>query len=264
MPNYQAIAPASHAALRWKRFDSYAFAAHEAVAPLVAQELPRACLHLPLAFIAQGEAFAPVAVLGLQPGQNLFVTPDGRWAGGYIPAAYRGHPFALAQTPDNQLVLCVDADSGLVSASEGELFFDKQGQPAQAVKDVLDFLQQVHANRPATQRLCAALQAEEGLIVPWPLTLKSDKGEQTVQGLCRIDEAKLNALDSDALTRLHRAGALPIAYCQLLSMQHIQTLGRLAEAHTRATAAQLPTTDSGDLDLEFLNKNGTISFGELR
>lgn len=71
MPNFQPISHTTHASKRWKRYSGYTFAAADAVAPLVVHELPKACMHLPLAFIPQGEHFTPVAVLGLQPGQNL-------------------------------------------------------------------------------------------------------------------------------------------------------------------------------------------------
>lgn len=263
MPQHQAISKTTHAAKRWKRYSNYHFAAQDTVVPLVMQELPKACMTLPIAFIQLGKAYAPAAVQGLQAGQNLFVAPDGRWIGPYTPAFYRGYPFALASTPEGQQVLCVDAQSDLISDSEGEPFFNEQGEPSQSVKDVLNFLQQVHANREATQRVCAALQAE-ALIQPWPITLKAEQGEKTVQGLYRIDEAKLRSLSAEALHGLQEAGALPVAYCQLLSMQHLQMLGKLAEAHASAKAQSqqaLPTTANGELDLEFLNNNGTISFG---
>jgi hypothetical protein len=127
MPKYQAITRTDFANLRWKRYESYAFAAQDAVAPLVVQELPKACMSLPIAFIQQGETFVPAAVQGLQPGQNLFVSPDGRWVGPYTPAAYRGYPFALANADNGQVVLCVDTDSGLVGEDYTETFFDEQG-----------------------------------------------------------------------------------------------------------------------------------------
>lgn len=265
MPKYQAITKTDFANLRWKRFDSVRFAAQDAVAPLVVQELPRACLSLPIAFIPQGDAFVPAAVQGLQPGKNLFVSPDGRWIGPYTPAIYRGYPFALADADNGQVVLCVDTDSGLVGEHHSEPFFDEQGEPSPSVKAVFDFLQQVRRNREITLRVCAALQAE-ALIQPWPVTLKGEHGETSVQGLYRIDEARLNSLSADALHRLQQAGALPVAYCQLLSMQHLATLGQLAQAHAQAAARQaqtLPTTASGELDLEFLNSGDTISFGGL-
>lgn len=259
MAKYQAITKTDFANLRWKRCSGYRFAARDAVAPLVAQELPKACMTLPIAFVQQGEAFVPAAVQGLQPGQNLFVAADGRWMGPYVPAAYRSYPFALAKADNDQLVLCVDTDSGLVGEGHAEAFFDEQGEPSQPVKAVLNFLQQIRANREATIRICAALNAED-LIQPWPITLKGKDGEQTVQGLYRIDEARFNSLDADALHRVQRAGALPVVYCQLLSMQHLQTLAKLAEAHAGANARP-STAPNGELDLEFLNSNDTLSFG---
>lgn len=263
MPHFQAVSRTTHADKRWKRYDNYHFAARDAVVPLVVQELARALMHLPIGFIKQQDVFVPVAVLGLQPGQNLFVTADGRWIGGYTPAAYRGYPFRLAASADGQSVLVIDEDSGLISDTEGEAFFDQDGHPAKAVKEVLDFLGQVQSNRALTLRVCAVL-AEHHLIQPWPIAVQSEDGERRLEGLYRIDEAALNALPTEAFATLRQAGALPVAYCQLLSMQHLQTLGKLADAHASAKAqsqAALPTTETGELDLEFLNNNGTISFG---
>ncbi|MEA3642607.1 MAG: SapC family protein [Lamprobacter sp.] len=236
MPHYQPITHTDFAHRRWKPFDHDRFAATEAIVPLVAQELAKACHSLPIAFIRQQDYFIPAAVQGLQPGQNLFVAPDGRWLGGYIPAAYRGYPFALAQADNDQLVLCVDDDSGLLiddpDSDEGEPFFDADGQPAEAVRQVLDFLEKVAADRQRTERLCALL-AEHALIQPWPLTVKTADGERPVQGLHRIDEAALSALPTVPFETLRQAGALPLIYCQLLSMQHIALLGKLAEYHAK-------------------------------
>lgn len=261
MPNFQAVSKAAYANKRWKRYSSYTFAANDAVAPLVAHELPRAMMHLPIGFMKQQDVFVPVAVLGLQPGQNLFVAPDGRWIGGYTPAAYRGYPFQLATSAEGQSVLVIDDGSGLITdmQDEGEAFFDDEGNPAKPVKDVLDFLGQVQANRAATERTCAVL-GEHQLIQPWPITVQGASGERKVEGLYRIDEAALNAAPASVFEALNRVGALPVAYCQLLSMQHLQTLGKLAHAHQQAAQPVL-TTASGDLDLEFLNNGGTISFG---
>jgi hypothetical protein len=256
VPNYQAITKGAFAPLRWKRFESYRFAAQDAVAPLVAQELAKACASLPIAFIKQNEGIIPAAVQGLQPDQNLLVAPDGRWLGPYTPALYRGYPFRLAETEQAQLVLCVDTDSGLVGEHYDQPFFGDAGEPASAINEVLSFLQQVHHNHQLTRRLCAALDAE-GLIVPWPVKVKGKDGtEQTIEGLYRIDEAKFNALDADALYRIHQAGALPVVYCQLISMQHIQLLGQLAQASAQRQQNSAPVDieevfGSGDDILKF-------------
>ncbi|PLC48161.1 peptidase [Pollutimonas subterranea] len=262
MPALQVISQENHAGKRWQRYTSYSFAAGDAVAQLVAQELPKAAMVIPVGFIEVDGGFMPVAVQGLQPGQNLYVAPDGRWLAQYIPAAYRGYPFALANTQDGQQVMCFIEDSGLLSDTDGELFFDEAGEPAQPLKDVLGFLSQVSENRQTTQRMCAVLQ-QHGLIQPWPIKLQNEAGEQSIEGLHRIDEATLNKLSAEAFEEVRQSGALPIIYCQLLSMQHLQKLGQLAQAHAAQPTA-LPQTASGELDLEFLNDSGTISFGGLR
>ena len=258
MPNFQAITRNRHANLRWQRHSTYGFAAQEAVAPLVAAEFPKALLSLPIAFLVAGESFQPYAVQGLTPGKNLLVAHDGRWLGGYTPAIYRGYPFRLATTEDGTQVLCIDEDSGLVSTG-GELFFNDDGTPAKATLDILAFLTQVESNRVATTLACAALQKHQ-LIQPWAIKIQSAQGEQAVEGLHRIDEAALNQLSAEALLELRDVGALTMAYCQLLSMQHLPVLGQLAQAND--SAAQQAAA-SAELDLEFLKNDGTISFGYL-
>lgn len=262
MPKIQVISREHHASRRWQRYADYHFAAQDAVAPLVVQELPRAAMMLSIAFVESDGGFLPVAVQGLKAGHNLFVAADGRWLSAYVPAAYRGYPFRLAATEDGKQVLCVDEDSGLVTdGPEGEPFFNEDGTPAKAVADALDFLIKVQANREATARICALLQ-RHSLIQPWPIKVQAPEGEQNIEGLHRIDEAALNALPAEAFIELRDAGALPAVYCQLLSMQHLQLLGRLAEAHANA-AQSLPATASGDLNLDFMNQGGTITFGNL-
>jgi len=262
MPNLQAITRQRHASQRFKRNASYNFTATDAVMALVVQELPLASMHMPIAFLATEDAFAPVAMLGLKPGKNLFVANTGQWVGGYIPAAYRSYPFVSANSPDGQQVLCFDEDSGLLCATEGEPFFADGAQPSKAVGEVFTFLNQHAAHKKTTQRICTLLQ-KHNLIQPWPIKVQDDAGEQTVAGLFRIDEAALNQLPAEAFMELRDVGALLCAYCQLLSMQHLQTLGQLAQVHAAADAKAsdpLPMTANKDLDLSFLESGDTIKF----
>ncbi len=246
MPRYDLITKSGFAAQGWRRYDSYAFAANDAVVPLVVQELAKACMSLPIAFLRQNDAFVPHAVQGLEPGRNLFVV-NGKWVAPYTPAAYRGYPFALAKGEDDQLHLCIDMDSGLVGADGDQPFFDEAGEAAKPVKDALNFLQQIHNNRAVTVRVCAALAAED-LFQPWPLKVQTADGERNIEGLFRIDEARLNSLDPEALARVQKAGGLPVAYCQLLSMGNIQTLGLIARKLDEVKNRMPEMSDQIDVD----------------
>ncbi|MCA1784939.1 MAG: SapC family protein, partial [Desulfobacteraceae bacterium] len=89
-----------------------------------------------------------------------------------------------------------------------------------------------HQGWAPTNRAVDAL-ADAGLICEWPLKVKTREGEQPVTGLYMIDETKLNQMEDDAFLAVRSAGALPIAYAQLLSMGNIQVLGRLADVQAR-------------------------------
>lgn len=268
MPNYHAISLASHGNKRWLRTTSYAFALKDAVLPLSLVELARAMTTLPIGFIEQSGGFLPAAVMSLQPEKNLFVTPDGRWIHGYIPASVRSYPFRFLKAPDGQQVLCVDEDSGLISdGPEGEAFFDEAGQPAPVIREILAFLHQSEESLKATAAACAILDQHK-LIKPWPIKVKTPDGEKQINGLFQIDEAALNQLSADALIEVRNAGGLLIAYSQLLSMQHLQVLGQLADAHAKteqaAAEAARSIVQKGELNIDFLNKNDTMSFGGFR
>lgn len=265
MPNIQIISRDLHAKKHWQRYTSYAFAANDALQPLLLAELSKAAMTLPIGFVEQNGAFVPVAVLGLAPRQNLLVGLDGRWAEAYVPAAFRGYPFRLGQTESGQQVLCIDEESGLITdGPDGEPFFGEDGQPAPILQEILNFLSENERSRAATVAVCAALKAHD-LIRPWPITVKEEGVEKTVGGLFQIDEDALTKLPADALYAVAQSGGLGLAYCQLLSMQNLSLLGKLARA--RATAleeVQRPQPVAKDLNLDFLLKNETMNFGTFQ
>jgi len=261
MANYQVVTTSSHADKRWRKYTDFLHARQDAVAPLLLHEFPAAAKELPLGFIAAEGAFVPVAVQGLQPGKNLLVTPDGRWVGGYVPARYRGYPFMLANTQDGSHVLCVDEDSGLLTQDgDAEAFFDENGAPAPSIRKVLDFLSAIASKQQLTEKVCAVLQKHE-LIQPWPIKVSSSSGAVDIGGLFRIDEARLNALPLEALDEVRQLGALPVIYLQLLSMQNLKLLSRLAEIFPAADASSSSIPD--ELVFDRLNDSGNISFEGL-
>lgn len=249
----------------FKRFDSYAFTRENVVVPLVLRELVRASLAMPFGFIKTQEDFLPVAILGLENKQNYFVDSEGRWLGRYVPAAFRGHPFSLANDPENKKILCFDVESGLLTDEGGEPFFDVSGKPSDAIKDILNFLTQVELNQQATRQMCGLL-ARHGLFEPWQIKMDagSDNPAFSIEGVLKINEGAFNRLGEKEVYALHQGGALAVIYCQLLSVQHLSTLGKLAQARAAVKRdASLPKTDAGDLDLSFLADDTTLSFEDL-
>lgn len=209
------------------------------VAAITRAELSRAVLSLPLAFQRTEAAIHLVAIMGLSRDRNLFVTQDNRWAGSYVPAAFRAYPFALGKTPEGTQVVCIDEESGCLRQAPGEgarELFTRDGEPGPFLNQLVQFLRQVNADLEATGQSCAVLD-QHGLLEDWPLKIKSQSGEQTLSGFLRVNEAKLNELEPAALAEVRNAGALPIAFGQLYAMGHLATLGKLAEAHAKAAEA---------------------------
>jgi hypothetical protein len=113
------------------------------------------------------------------------------------------------------------------------------------VKQVLEFLVRIDANRAATDRALAAL-AEVEIIVPWPIEMESPGGRQAVKGLFRVDEDRFNALPSEYFLVLRSVGALPLVYAQLLSMGQLsvfQTLGQVQAQLAQIHAQQRQTIE---------------------
>lgn len=224
---------------RFKRTDTYAFAEHDLLVPVVLNEISRVVMEMPIGFAPTKDGYLPVAVLGFGSGVNSFVAANGQWEGRYIPAYYRGYPFSLAATDKQGFILCIDekslsiqlggAGSGALGADDGEPFFLGDGQPSEMVRAVTHFLQQLQAVRARSLQACALLDAH-GLLAPWTVQVQAADGvrAQPLTGLFSIDSAKLNKLEPKALSQLRDAGALLLAYGHLLSAQHLVSLAERA------------------------------------
>lgn len=260
MPDYKALTPESHGQKRWKRFTSYRFASHVALVPVHAPEIARAALALPLAFAKDGDAYVPVAVLGIESGKCLFVAPDGGWLASYVPIALRAYPFSFAPTTDGHRVLAVDEASGLIVADggEGEIFFDQFGKLGPDLNQIFEFLSINERSQGQTREACAALNAH-GLIKPWPLTVRLPGGDIKVEGLFLADGAALDGVADDVFLDLRHKGALALAYAQIMSSLHMQALANLAKAQYERASQLEKLSGAGELDLGFM-KSDTIRF----
>lgn len=265
------LVPLSHSLHRshgWNRNHKYAFACGDAVAPLVLSEIPAVLPFYPLAFALRPDGGCwLVALQGLHAGQNLFLSPQGQWQAGYIPSVYRGYPFVLARMEgdeQNRMALCFDKASGLYretpNAGAGEeRFFDDAGSPLPLLEKVREFLSATAANRELTNRAADALLAAS-LLEPWQLPLENpDKERPLLQGLLRINEAALNAIDGEALHGLRAANALAVAYAQIFSIPRLGVLRRLHDLRVPQQAPPLDSLDSLD-KLFGINNDELIRF----
>lgn len=91
-----------HANLGLRSPMTYAFAATTVAVPVLLGELLTASRDYPIVF-GPGDPPVPVAFMGVNKGENVFVGKDGSWlSGAYIPAYIRRCPFLLVEAGDSK------------------------------------------------------------------------------------------------------------------------------------------------------------------
>jgi hypothetical protein len=236
-----------HANKRIRKAQSFAFAAGETLVPLTAQEFPRAAAHFPIVFLKgpKGEVGA-FAMLGVPKGENLYVDSDGRWRGGYVPAAIRRYPFVFAKNPsggERSVALCIDEGSDLLSDTEGEKIFQAKGKPSETVAQVLKFLVEFEKQQMQTLLLCKALE-EKKLFHPIKPRVRTAAGKSyAFENLLGIDEKKLNETSDAEFLEWRKRGWLPVIYAHLASLGQ---LGHLIERHEERAGLRPRAAKSGN------------------
>lgn len=252
------VSPERHRDLSWRGYSDYGFAFGEAVIPLIMSELPRASADMPIGFVRQQDEVSPVAICSLLPGKNYYIAPDGRWLGGYVPALLRAYPFALLRNPAEQgaepdVVVCIDEGSGLLTEradlEDAQPFFDEEDKPVGKFAQVLNFLTQLQRDRQITRNLCALID-QYGLLAEWPLKVDMGEGATDVTGILRIDEDALLSVSDEVFLDLRRKGALPYVYTQLLSLQRIANLSRMAQVQGQLMQAQPSLADAFEIPFD--------------
>ncbi len=219
-----------------KTGDTYAFAAEVNSVPVTAVEFAQAAAEYPVVFAGDGTTVFPAAILGARENENLFVGPDGRWLGRYVPAFVRRYPFVFSQDEAGQtFTLHIDETfSGCNQANRGERLFDADGAQTQYLRTVLGFLQDYQARFRRTQAYCARL-LELKLLEPMQAQFTLPGGEQrSLSGFMVVDRARLKALPQPVLADMMARDELECTFLHLASLRHFQDM--LDRARPAATA----------------------------
>ncbi len=239
MPKFIPLSREQHAGQGWKGSKSYAFARQDSMVPVVMQEVSLLLQSMVMAFIPdeQSGAYQLVAIQSVPPGSNLYVRPDGDWLAGQVPALYRAWPFRMARKGEDQLILTVCEDSGLIEevspGSNAVPFFNEQGEMSEPLSKVAKFLQQYELYRAMTRKAVDQLVAHE-MIEPWEPSVEAPDGtKKRLTGLYAAAEPRLREAKPDVLAELAQSGALGLAYGQHYSKQRIKDLPRLLRIQKR-------------------------------
>jgi hypothetical protein len=190
---------------------------------LVAREYPIVFTAIP-----GSQTFAPVAVLGMSAGENLYDN-GGSWAGGvYVPAYARRFPFCMATVTLDKVVqqnrlICVEKSH--LDDGAGEALFDATGEPVDKWKEIERLLTEYEVDLERSREMCGIL-ADYGLLEPFTMQAKLNKGGDplAMTGMHRVAEAKIEHLNASQLKNLVKKGILSRAYAHLLSLDNFARL----------------------------------------
>ncbi len=195
--------------------------------PVTADEFRSLQAHYPIVFQkdAQGD-FQPLALFGLQEGQNLFLGPKG-WNAHYLPLAMQRGPFMIGVAED-ELRMLVDMSSPRISSgADGEAVFLPQGGNTEFLEHMNSVLKTLHEGLQATSEFVETLVAHD-LLESFVLDVERPDGTHgRLVGLYSIHEERLAALDASTVGVLHQADYLQPIYMAVASMSNLHSLIQL-------------------------------------
>jgi len=219
------LSPETHGKMGVKSMNGpFGFAKAGHAVPLTVGEFPLSALTGPIIFV--GDEKLPIAVMGLNAGENMFVRDDGLFeAATYIPAYIRRYPFVFANDDNaKQMVLCVDrAAEFVVDKGFDQPFFEADGQPSAYTKNCIEFCNNFEIERQRTMSFIALLNAldlfETKVASFTPNNPDGTPGEtQKIAEYFGVSEEKLNKLPTDKYIELRDNGALAQIHAHLLSL----------------------------------------------
>lgn len=233
MANVEVLQSDKHRNLRVLTGHGARFGENIPYVPVVVGELLKLAVNYPICLMNSGESdrLRPYALLGFEPGENLFLEGD-RWDASYVPIHVNRQPFMVGfpddgtdATPENA-VITIDMDSPRVQDSEGEALFGDDGSHTPYLKGIGESLGRLINAEQATKAFVDALETAD-LIKPAELSITLRSGEQRgFDGLFTVDEKRLAELTGDELENLHKRGLLQASYVLLASVGNIQKMVR--------------------------------------
>jgi hypothetical protein len=230
-----------HAKLKVKQVEGFAFANGFHIASVMLHEFVKAAAIYPIVFLEdkQKDEFKPVALLGLDTNENLFVGADGKWQASYVPAIIRRYPFALAGSgQDGRYTVCIDEGSDMVSENEGSALFDEKGEATQVIENVKRYLGELQQMDVITQGFCKFL-AENNMLTPLNMRVRDHDRIRNITGCYVINEERLNNLSDERFLEIRGKHYLPGIYAQLVSLAQIDRLVLLKDARTEVAAKEI-------------------------
>jgi hypothetical protein len=217
----------------------FRFAAQTQSVLLAGVEFFDAGRQFPIIFTAATDSsILPVALLGLEQSENLFVDDKGNWHGQYIPAYIRRYPFITTDGAEGKITVCFDEAFDGFNRKGGAPLFES-GEPTPKLQEIQSFLQDYYIRLKQTGQFCALL-VQAGLLRQIDAQATMNDGRSyPLKGMLVVDEQKLTQLPDSDIVKLFRSGQLALIHAHLLSLRNFGVLiDRKAGSKTEPSPAE--------------------------
>jgi hypothetical protein len=234
--NITPITKEKHEKIKVRPIDNFDFVKDTHIASVMVHEFSRAASTYPIVFLEDkaNDKFVPVAMLGLQEGENLFIN-ENKWNASYIPAIIRRYPFALAKTSeDGRYTVCIDESSEFVNEEEGQTLFDN-GEPAEVMERVKKYLAELQQMETFTAEFCETMK-HENMYTPLNMKVRVGSEIKNISGAYVINEERFNSLNDEKFLELRAKKYIPVIYSHLSSLAQIERLVKLSDQGNEETA----------------------------
>jgi hypothetical protein len=208
----------------------YSHVQQQNIIPILAFEFLKASSDYPIFFIKQEDTgrFKSVVLMGLTENENLVFNKD-KINADYIPANIQRYPFAVGKdiNREKEMVLCIDEKSPLLNQEHGTILFNQDGSPSEIIADLSNKLSDLVAKEESTDIFIDFL-VEHELIQSLDLKVNlGPEGTKKVNGLYKVDEDALHALDDETALTVYKRKYFPAIYAHLASLSQVNRLLKL-------------------------------------
>lgn len=234
MSNHQILNPADHAQLRIRTEAGAEWGDAVNACLAVPAEFRRLACEFPILFRFDGarNSFSALALMGFEPGENLYLAGD-RWDAVCRPLAMAVQPFLIGRSreADGPAQVHIDMEHPRVARDgNGTAVFDDAGQPSPLLQQAIEMLGALHDGYRASDDFFAACKRYD-LLEPFSMDVTLNSGAMhRMVGYHLVNEEKLQSLEPAILAELSAEGHLLPLYMAIASLGN---LGKLIERKNR-------------------------------
>ena len=230
--NYIPLDKNKHKDLRVKLSGDFAHAKDTHLAAASLREYAQIASCMPIIFIKdpKSDTTHSVAMLGIEQGVNLFMQ-EGKWSGHVVPLNIQRYPFDVRPDGD-KLGVFIDENSELVG-KEGEALFTDEA-PSPYLENRQKLLSELANSEMATRDFVKKLQDLDLLDAIVIRVVYANGQQRNINGMQTISEKRLQALGTDTILELHKAGYLGAMYAVLMSIGQLNRMVQLTQGSENA------------------------------